>query len=236
MPFVFRSLPILSPLMLLCVSCICIVCMGGNCIGSTDPASAQQCYESEGFTVATGITQTIRLGKWVPVTITSKRSQKITQVNIRTRDGADVPVTYEFKQKPPSVGDSIQVAVRFGRKCKSYQITIVTDDGATAKLNVPLTSTQFLRSVQPLILAIESDSQITHAVNDDQSQQFTDDSRAIAKQVIDLSQLPESWLAYDSVDTIFLTTNDTELLAKFCLLYTSPSPRDLSTSRMPSSA
>lgn len=188
--------------------------MGGNCIGSTDPASAQQCYESEGFTVATGITQTIRLGKWVPVTITSKRSQKITQVNIRTRDGADVPVTYEFKQKPPSVGDSIQVAVRFGRKCKSYQITIVTDDGATAKLNVPLTSTQFLRSVQPLILAIESDSQITHAVNDDQSQQFTDDSRAIAKQVIDLSQLPESWLAYDSVDTIFLTTNDTELLAK----------------------
>ena len=33
-------------------------------------------------------------------------------------------------------------------------------------------------------------------------------------------------------------TNDTEGLevCSFCLLYTSPSPRDLSTSRMPSSA
>jgi len=32
------------------------------------------------------------------------------------------------------------------------------------------------------------------------------------------------------------TSNKTELLLGYCLLYTSPSPRDLSTSRMPSSA
>jgi len=34
---------------------------------------------------------------------------------------------------------------------------------------------------------------------------------------------------------LFLTFAD-DRLKKFCLLYTSPSPRDLSTSRMPSSA
>ena len=37
-------------------------------------------------------------------------------------------------------------------------------------------------------------------------------------------------------DSVYLTVDDVDLTLKSCLLYTSPSPRDLSTSRMPSSA
>ena len=33
-----------------------------------------------------------------------------------------------------------------------------------------------------------------------------------------------------------LTPEEVDIVSKYCLLYTSPSPRDLSTSRMPSSA
>ena len=44
--------------------------------------------------------------------------------------------------------------------------------------------------------------------------------------------LPEYHPARDMQDTFFVQTNPDI----FCLLYTSPSPRDLSTSRMPSSA
>ena len=39
-----------------------------------------------------------------------------------------------------------------------------------------------------------------------------------------------------SVDVVRLYSADPEQLLNSCLLYTSPSPRDLSTSRMPSSA
>ena len=44
-------------------------------------------------------------------------------------------------------------------------------------------------------------------------------------------------LAHDRVDMSSLTTDLLDKMRKeICLLYTSPSPRDLSTSRMPSSA
>ena len=39
-----------------------------------------------------------------------------------------------------------------------------------------------------------------------------------------------------AVDHYHRYEEDIELMANICLLYTSPSPRDLSTSRMPSSA
>jgi len=175
---------------------------------------AKKSFENEDFTVTTGIANTVRLGKWVPVTITPKRSQKITRVDVQTRDGADVPVTYEFKQESSKAGETVQIVVRFGRQCKSFRISVGTDDGATTNLVVPLVDTQILRSVQPLILTIESGGQIAQAVNDEQMQQISNDSQSVAKQVVDLSRLPNSWLAYDSIDTIFLTTDDNELLAK----------------------
>ena len=39
-----------------------------------------------------------------------------------------------------------------------------------------------------------------------------------------------------SLAEVFSRAADDPVLSKICLLYTSPSPRDLSTSRMPSSA
>ena len=45
----------------------------------------------------------------------------------------------------------------------------------------------------------------------------------------DLTSLTQQALGISSIDTA-------GFLYRFCLLYTSPSPRDLSTSRMPSSA
>ncbi len=195
--------------------------MNGECLGDSDRGStrlsfnpAKKSFENEDFTVTTGIANTVRLGKWVPVTITPKRSQKITRVDVQTRDGADVPVTYEFKQESSKAGETVQIVVRFGRQCKSFRISVGTDDGATTNLVVPLADTQVLRSVQPLILTIESGGQIAQAVNDEQVQQISNDSQSVAKQVVDLSRLPNSWLAYDSIDTIFLTTDDNELLAK----------------------
>ena len=53
-------------------------------------------------------------------------------------------------------------------------------------------------------------------------------------------QIPKEFkqLAKDFADKGFITTSLDNLVnwARTCLLYTSPSPRDLSTSRMPSSA
>ena len=49
-----------------------------------------------------------------------------------------------------------------------------------------------------------------------------------------LQQLPELLAQYDGQDVCLLASGDP--LYYGCLLYTSPSPRDLSTSRMPSSA
>ena len=49
--------------------------------------------------------------------------------------------------------------------------------------------------------------------------------------VIDLKKSHGSWLVDKVTGKEYL-----DLFSMFCLLYTSPSPRDLSTSRMPSSA
>ena len=57
-----------------------------------------------------------------------------------------------------------------------------------------------------------------------------------------IDQLTSRFRKLDTEKTRIQTLLDTtsqrleELLAEACLLYTSPSPRDLSTSRMPSSA
>ena len=48
--------------------------------------------------------------------------------------------------------------------------------------------------------------------------------------------LPNGYQKDKSDNRTFLTYEEIGRLAKGCLLYTSPSPRDLSTSRMPSSA
>ena len=44
------------------------------------------------------------------------------------------------------------------------------------------------------------------------------------------------YIGEGSMRTLFFSTLDVDVLLMTCLLYTSPSPRDLSTSRMPSSA
>ena len=177
--------------------------------------AAEPHFENEDFTVAIGIENTIRLGKWVPITVTPKHSQKITQIEMQTRDGADVPVTYESKLESPAAGSPVQALVRFGRKSNSFKLKVFTDDGAVAEILVPLVNTQTLLSVQPLILTIERDRQITQAINGDPAGQSSEDTREVAKQVVDVLGLPDSWLAYDAVDTIFLATNDTQLLSKF---------------------
>ena len=47
---------------------------------------------------------------------------------------------------------------------------------------------------------------------------------------------PANGCSSDPQNAIYHSCIDSELLYNTCLLYTSPSPRDLSTSRMPSSA
>ena len=182
---------------------------------ASDPAvAAEHRFENEDFSVAIGIENTIRLGKWVPITVTPKHSQKITQIEVQTRDGADVPVTYESKYDSLAAGSPVEALVRFGRKNKSFNLKVFTDDGGTTDILVPLVDTEILLSVQPLILTIERGSEITQAINGGPTAQTPDDRRGVAKQIINLSGLPSSWLAYDSVDTIFLATNDTQLLSK----------------------
>ena len=53
----------------------------------------------------------------------------------------------------------------------------------------------------------------------------------LAEKLIDIAPVPMSKVFYTNSGS---EANDT--IVKICLLYTSPSPRDLSTSRMPSSA
>ena len=209
---------LLLPTVLICASLLSPSCV---CIGDTKlaqaeapaAASVEHSFENEDYAVAVGIENTIRLGKWVPVTVTPKHSQKITQIQVQTRDGADVPVTYESKHQ--SSAGAVQALVRFGRKNNSFRLKVTTDDSAVADLLIPLTGTQTLLSVQPLVLTLERDDQITQAINElTTTGQTLDDSRLIAKQVANVAGLPESWLAFDSVDTIFFATNDTQLLSE----------------------
>ena len=110
----------------MCLIGIGLICASGECLGDANSTSAptsqavKASFENDDFEVSIGIANTIRLGKWVPVAITPKRSQKITQVNIQARDGADAPVTYEFKQPSPSADGSVATLVRFGRKRQSF--------------------------------------------------------------------------------------------------------------------
>ena len=216
MPFAFRSFSFIASLMLICSISMrpASQCRGdeNNSPAATGVAANQASFENNDFAITTGIANTIRLGKWSPVTITPKQSQKITQVAIQTRDGADVPVIYQTQQASPSADGSVDALARFGRKCKSFQITIVTADGKTAEIAVPLNNTQTLLSVKPLILAIENDSQIPQAINHEKTQLLANETQPTAKQLADLSTLPNSWLAYDAVHTIFLTASDTNLL------------------------
>ena len=219
LPAIHR-MPFLVPVMLVCFICIGSVYACGECLGDADSApvlssteTSKASFENEDFAVSIGIADTVRLGKFVPVTIAPKRSQKITQVNIQTRDGADTPVTYELNQPSPSADGSVEAFVRFGRKRKSFQLSITTEDGSTARLTVPLPDTEILLSVNPLVLAIENDGQITQAINDEQTL-LTNDSQPTAKQIANVSLLPNSWLAYDAVDTIFLTGSNTEILSQ----------------------
>ena len=204
--------------------CICwlnLSSLTGVCIGDTNSAqsstpvtaSAKRHFENDDFTVAIGIENTIRLGKWVPITVTPKRSQKITQIEVLTRDGADVPVTYQSQYESLAAGSPAQALVRFGRKNRSFELKVFTDDGAVADLLIPLDDVQTLLSVQPLILTIERGDQIAQAINE-QSASSSGNVRSITKQIVDISGLPDSWLAYDAVDTIFFATNDTQLLSK----------------------
>jgi len=223
LPAIYR-MPFLAPVMLVCLLCMGSVYTCGECLGDTDSTPAMSSsetssktpkavFENDDFAISIGIANTVRLGKWAPVTITPKRSKKITQVNIQTRDGADTPVTYEFKQPSPSTDGSVEAFVRFGRKRNFFQLSITTEDGSTAKLTVPLTTTNMLLSVEPLVLAIESAGQISQAINSEQTL-LANDTLPTAKQVTDVAQLPNSWLAYDAVDTIFLTTDNAEILSQ----------------------
>ena len=181
---------------------------------STAAASAETRFENQDFTVTVGIENTIRLGKWVPVTVTPKHSQKITQIDVQTRDGADVPVTYESKFETSVAGSPVQALVRFGRKNRAFELNVLTDDGEITELLIPLTNTQTLLSVQPMILTIERGDQITKALNEPATTAASEDTRLVTKQVLDITSLPDSWLAYDAVDTIFFATNDTEILSE----------------------
>ena len=220
--FYFFQVYLRVPAVLTLLVCICFASLSGNCVGETeldrtrataDHPTAEHLFETEDFTVAIGIENTIRLGKWVPVTVRPKHSQKITQIELQTRDGADVPVTYQSKHESLTAGSSAQALVRFGRKSRSFQLKVFTDDGAMTELLVPLGDTQTLLSVQPLVLTIESGHQITQAINGSASESADDDQR-IAKQVFDFAGLPDTWLAYDAVDTILLTTDNTQFLSE----------------------
>ena len=213
--FSFRALLVLTLFNCICFSGVCIGSPGllQSSVADTTPVSDPD-FENDDFVVAVGIENTIRLGKWVPITVTPKHSQKITQVEVQTRDGADVPVNYQSKFESLAAGDSAQALVRFGRKSKSFSLKVFTDDDAMTELIVPLVDTRTLLSVQPLILTFEREPQITLAINGDLAARSADDNRRVAKQVLDYSQLPDSWLAYDAVETILIATNDTLLLSE----------------------
>ena len=54
---------------------------------------------------------------------------------------------------------------------------------------------------------------------------------------LSLSQkIDKAFMLTNSIEDAWWNNNDVHALYNACLLYTSPSPRDLSTSRMPSSA
>ena len=74
-----------------------------------------------------------------------------------------------------------------------------------------------------------------------QQTQASEQSLATSEQTSEFASLllqefkPKTERAREAVETAVRTLAE-HALSKTCLLYTSPSPRDLSTSRMPSSA
>ena len=111
----------------------------------------------------------------------------------------------------------------------------------------------FLNILRPLTSIIIICSQFTFSsdnsksLDDDITQGFKDNISSVANGLIDQNKI--SFLNYDQIPDLRQMDRDpSSLIDRWtirraygseyydCLLYTSPSPRDLSTSRMPSSA
>ena len=94
-----------------------------------------------------------------------------------------------------------------------------------------------IRVLSTLLSEYLSDETRTIATNTDDSNAFPISLIVLLKTVIEITgATPGSVNGAGDKSIEKLSREFHEMLAKGCLLYTSPSPRDLSTSRMPSSA
>ena len=81
---------------------------------------------------------------------------------------------------------------------------------------------------------------VAHTLRPFFRQYFGDDNafaeRIIIDWILNVSEGRTGYFAFDKFDTTLKLHDGKHQMIHSCLLYTSPSPRDLSTSRMPSSA
>ena len=76
----------------------------------------------------------------------------------------------------------------------------------------------------------------THALRI-QDPNISESQKANCKwRIAEFCDFQEKYLDFNRVNTTLTVEQETDVMSIVCLLYTSPSPRDLSTSRMPSSA
>lgn len=177
------------------------------------PSSSNHvCYEDDDVSIDVGIEGAIRLGKWVPITVTVKRNQVVSQILVDTRDGQDMPVQYD--SVPQILGNPgvFQGLVRLGRYQGSVDVTVEYSAGEPKKISVPIGGLKTVSATQGVVLAIEKGNKIAKAIQ--ATATGDDDTAPVVKSVNDVSRLPRSWMAYDAVDTVYLATNDESILSQ----------------------
>ena len=80
---------------------------------------------------------------------------------------------------------------------------------------------------------IDGSDSLSDSDKEKQKNELQNKMNAQGEKIHSISQLLKAYCLYER-DVDYVVTNNKVVIV--CLLYTSPSPRDLSTSRMPSSA
>jgi hypothetical protein len=175
--------------------------------------------EPEILGVTVGFDGHYRAGSWAPVRIEVRGGEQEFRgkLFITTLDGDALPVQHvwgegEAVSIPAKESRTIQFSVKFGRQAPRLPILLEgTSGGKPIAVRSETVLPQAMRSDRPCILnlgpALATNESVTRRAR-------TADATPVVLAP-DIAQLPDSWLGYDAIDTVILTTSDVQLLARF---------------------
>jgi hypothetical protein len=170
--------------------------------------SATSAAKVEIAAVDVGIEGTYKLGKWTPIRVTLQSdAPTMGSLKIATTDGEGVACNYVVDELTIEAGTTtVNRVVRLGRN-RQVTVRLVDAGGETTEFVQALDQSP-ITAWQQWVLTVGSDIAIEKALR---LRQRPATEAIIGTHVEDCANLPTTWLGYDGVDVIFLTTGDAGL-------------------------